>query len=631
MDHDRDGRPAIDLLTEPPFRVGAATIDPATRDAVYGESVERIQPKNLKVLIALARHRAKLVSRDRIVELCWDGRIVGEDVINRAISNLRQFAERAGGFAIETVPRAGYRLTETATARSPGSRRAWPFVVMTLVAVGAALAIREYGASGPQAPTIVVQPVSIRTEDRAVRAMAAQVQDALTDTLSRTRFALVVATSPSSASPGDLVVVTTVTGDAGKPIVSVTIEEARRRIIVYSHRFEADREPLTSLPDMVGGQVAAAIGWTQPLLMLERAHPSSAELAELLIQSSHDPALSVLQKHALARRLANRAPSSPVAQIGLAFNAGFALWQVPANQRYATLLEGRRAAARARALAPTFGEPFAPWCFLHSTVRSAECEDRLRQGIRIDPSSPWVDWFLAYRLINVGRNDEALRLARAARARDPFPSNKIALHLRLLEATGRGAEAAALQQRAERWWPGLDEFFWSRVSGMIDRGAFDAIVSLERERGVDEFPAGYRSSAAIAAAVRSGSRADTVRLCADVAPHSLGDILCVSALARTGALDEAFAAADRLYPNLLGRDSAEEDRLWLSQASPNGTEYFVGPGASALRRDPRFVALAERTGLLAYWRTGRHPDFCKPPAEPICARLGAGGSERRRS
>jgi hypothetical protein len=54
----------------------------------------------------------------------------------------------------------------------------------------------------------------------------------------------------------------------------------------------------------------------------------------------------------------------------------------------------------------------------------------------------------------------------------------------------------------------------------------------------------------------------------------------------------------------------------------HGTEYLTGPGAAALRRDPRYLALAERTGLLAYWRTGRLPDFCRQrQPESICSKL----------
>src|SRR5687768_440589 len=115
---------AIDLERETPFAVGGATIDPVSREARYSGSQERLQPQTLKVLIALARRKNQVVTRHELVDACWDGRIVGDDVINRCISLLRDFAERAGGFAIETVPKSGYRLVE-AGAASKGWPRRW--------------------------------------------------------------------------------------------------------------------------------------------------------------------------------------------------------------------------------------------------------------------------------------------------------------------------------------------------------------------------------------------------------------------------------------------------------------------------------------------------------------------------
>ncbi|MEZ0243991.1 MAG: hypothetical protein ACAH11_11495, partial [Sphingomonas sp.] len=52
---------------------------------------------------------------------CWEGRIVGEDAINRVISRLRRSAGECGGaFRIETVNKVGYRLVLTDGAhRSP--------------------------------------------------------------------------------------------------------------------------------------------------------------------------------------------------------------------------------------------------------------------------------------------------------------------------------------------------------------------------------------------------------------------------------------------------------------------------------------------------------------------------------
>jgi len=102
-----------------PFRIGGATIDPVSRDAHWRGGHERLQPQTLKVLMVLVSRRGDVVSRDELLQLCWDGRIVGDDVINRSILLLRHFAEQAGGFEIETVPRTGYRLLEKPASKRP--------------------------------------------------------------------------------------------------------------------------------------------------------------------------------------------------------------------------------------------------------------------------------------------------------------------------------------------------------------------------------------------------------------------------------------------------------------------------------------------------------------------------------
>src|SRR5258708_29584401 len=66
----------------------------------------------MQVLVALYRAKGAVVSRDDLIARCWEGRIVGEDAINRAIWRLRKLAEADGdaNFTIETIPRVGYRL-----------------------------------------------------------------------------------------------------------------------------------------------------------------------------------------------------------------------------------------------------------------------------------------------------------------------------------------------------------------------------------------------------------------------------------------------------------------------------------------------------------------------------------------
>jgi DNA-binding winged helix-turn-helix (wHTH) protein/tetratricopeptide (TPR) repeat protein len=102
----------IELAHEAPFRIGAVEIRPATREIISGDRAEILEPRVMQVLVALHRAAGAVVSKSDLIQLCWEGRIVGEDAINRVLSRLRHDAEdKAGGaFRVETITRVGYRL-----------------------------------------------------------------------------------------------------------------------------------------------------------------------------------------------------------------------------------------------------------------------------------------------------------------------------------------------------------------------------------------------------------------------------------------------------------------------------------------------------------------------------------------
>lgn len=125
------GSGPIVLAHEPPFRIGEAEFRPATREILLGGETHVIEPRVMQVLVALHRADGAVVSKDDLTRSCWEGRIVGEDAINRVLSRLRAVAEKqAGGqFRIETITKVGYRLVQTntapvdSTAPNPSGRR----------------------------------------------------------------------------------------------------------------------------------------------------------------------------------------------------------------------------------------------------------------------------------------------------------------------------------------------------------------------------------------------------------------------------------------------------------------------------------------------------------------------------
>jgi hypothetical protein len=87
-------------------------------------------------------------------------------------------------------------------------------------------------------------------------------------------------------------------------------------------------------------------------------------------------------------------------------------------------------------------------------------------------------------------------------------------------------------------------------------------------------------------------------------------------------VDGAYAFADRLYPRLQGHSPAETEALWLDRPGKPPFSLLSAPAAAPMRRDPRFLGLAQRIGLLGYWRSGRLPDFCRSASpEPVCAEI----------
>ena len=104
----------IILAHELPFNIGVLRVDPPTRQVERNGRRETLEPRVMQVFVALGRAQGSIVTRDELIDWCWEGRVVGEDAINRAISRLRQVAADIGGgtFGVETITKVGYRLVQ---------------------------------------------------------------------------------------------------------------------------------------------------------------------------------------------------------------------------------------------------------------------------------------------------------------------------------------------------------------------------------------------------------------------------------------------------------------------------------------------------------------------------------------
>ena len=139
---------------------------PQGRLTVRGRPVE-LERSSRAILSLLLDEAPQDVSKDRLLDAGWPGKVVDENSLAKAISRLRT-ALGEDGKAIETVHRYGYRLAadvsetvpDRASVLSPSGRQTGlrhPVVVVaTLAALGLATAAAVYGGGRADAEPRVV-------------------------------------------------------------------------------------------------------------------------------------------------------------------------------------------------------------------------------------------------------------------------------------------------------------------------------------------------------------------------------------------------------------------------------------------------------------------------------------------
>ncbi len=100
-----------ELAEHAAFAIGDATATPARRQIEGPNGRIVVEPRVMQVLVMLAGAEGRVVSREQLNAVCWNGQAVGDDALNRAIGEARRALANAGsGVKIETIPKIGYRL-----------------------------------------------------------------------------------------------------------------------------------------------------------------------------------------------------------------------------------------------------------------------------------------------------------------------------------------------------------------------------------------------------------------------------------------------------------------------------------------------------------------------------------------
>jgi DNA-binding winged helix-turn-helix (wHTH) protein len=106
------GRKEVRPTALPDFRVGSWLAQPTLNVVRDGGTVRHLEPQVMDLLVFLATTSGRVVSKDEIIDIVWDGRFISEATLTRSIADLRRALgdnQRCPQY-IETIPKRGYRL-----------------------------------------------------------------------------------------------------------------------------------------------------------------------------------------------------------------------------------------------------------------------------------------------------------------------------------------------------------------------------------------------------------------------------------------------------------------------------------------------------------------------------------------
>jgi hypothetical protein len=399
----------------------------------------------------------------------------------------------------------------------------------------------------------------------------------------------------------------------GAITVRLHIDDPTKGAVVWSEAFTRVASESDALQAEVAAKAARVL--TQALGARAAGVTDPAVLSDYVTGDEHSRFDSGVAAWGAAepfyRRVIARAPQFAGGHAALAINEAFQSFETGKPRADELQADARREAEEAIKLDPKGDDAYLALSMLTPPGpdfwRAREAP--LQKGMALNPADPAYPYNLGQsQFAPAGRLRAAVDELGRAVALDPYwpgPTNYLAMYQM---ETGHLDESQQILDRMQRLWPGhwatLSARFWKEeLHGDPDAAA--ALLADPRtrppyldSRSVVVWEAALKAlksnrpdeRASAAAAVKAGADAGQF----DPAP-------AVELLAQLGDVDGAFAVTDKFRLQVEFYDLAGPPALFTTAATP-------------MRRDPRFMRLAAKLGLVDYWRsTGNWPDFCSEP------------------
>ena len=590
---DANVRPSlIDLAQEPAFRLSGLRVLPTALEVEQDGRREVLQPRVMQVLVALARRRGEVVSRDELIQLCW-GRVVGDDAVNRCIVLLRHLGRTYSCFEIATVATIGYRLipTETEAAESPPTPR------------------------GPV--TIAVLPFVNMSPDPEQEYFSDGLAEELMAQLGQMPELRVTGRSSSFTFKGrndDLRVVGETLGVAHVLEGSVRRAGARLRITahlvkcadgfqLWSETYDRELGDVFAIQEEVARAVTRALGVKLAAGAPVGEYGGTANFeafdhflkaGRLLLGISFDEVDGRLRHLRLAVAID---PNYALAWANLSCMLAFRQAWLPMPDGLRVDPEREAAAARALALAPGLAAANVAAGWMLGDMRKWRAADErisfaLACGSGADPVSETT---CAGFLTVTGRVREGLAARQVARDADPLSLGCSTLLMRTYAMLEMWAQFDAEYERSQE------------LAGAWREAEFLQLIRLLRMKA-DAVAVGRQFERAAASGLPFLREVALAHGATEKVREVLGRYLSgATGLIHVAQLAGAYRQTDLALDALTRAEPAATMQLF---------QYCWSPELREVRQDPWFKDLMRTAGLAQFWReTGKWPDFCRPVGE----------------
>jgi tetratricopeptide (TPR) repeat protein len=390
------------------------------------------------------------------------------------------------------------------------------------------------------------------------------------------------------------------TGGSPQPGASVTLQSSGEGAILWSKEFEQADQTLAGLEEQIGMASARVLG----CVVEESAAPGQSldkGTRRVFLNACASLAETGWDKRPvipLLRQVVDRRPKFQPAWARLLL----------AQAEVKTLLESgaepfdrveaqlRADLEKARALNPDMAEILLAELALHPLWDFGKALEVLDEAKSNDPDNAAVLSARSNWLQSVGRMREAIADAELAARMDPLSPNVRSELIRTLAYGGIIDRARSELAAAKRLWPEAESVRETEYSIERRFGNYEKVIrEVENHPAVPFYILARRdpSDPNVAAFIRS---MEELRL------EGPGAVFALQALGEMKRVDDFFALAARpILTKSISKDTYALFRPWVAPA----------------RRDPRFIQLAKRVGLVDYWRkSGEWPDFCSEPDLP---------------